>query len=388
MVVSEEFKKRREQQKKAKTEFEKQQQDKERASQIKERGIEKPKDDVIRLGKPKKTGLEAMREEDTIIGNLVRAATDWRTTVALVATLGTLGMGAAVLGGSSGVGTAVAVGTRQVFSRGGSSVITRTVGGKITEQFLAGKFASGILGSTATAKSVALTTSLLTKSGMMVGVAAGVATIAGTYPFAHFELAEATDKIGIAMFRASQEGDTEKVEELALYLEEMLNPTAWDKVVNKIPFANVFNSVSKNIAAAKKSAEVFTYLAQKEAERIASGETEADMWAGIRQKQEDYDANKRLETEEYYKRVEENIQQAKKDERKEDEKYWDKIARDKEKNAKRERDLTEEYYAAIRIANEKAKQQERDDDAAYWAGIRKSTTGTPGSQLSFGLLRS
>jgi len=32
----------------------------------------------------------------------------------------------------------------------------------------------------------------------------------------------------------------------------------------------------------------------------------------------------------------------------------------------------------------KAKQQERDDDAAYWAGIRKSTTGTPGSQLSFG----
>ena len=81
--------------------------------------------------KPKekeKTGISKLREEDSVIGTAVRVATDWRTTVALVATLGTI----ATLG--AGTGAAAGVG-RGVITR------TATIGGKTmtTQRAIVGK---------------------------------------------------------------------------------------------------------------------------------------------------------------------------------------------------------------------------------------------------------
>jgi len=109
-------------------------------------------------------------------------------------------------------------------------------------------------------KSELSTASLLVKAGFATGIAGIVAASVGTYPFAEFELAEATDKIGIAMFRASQEGDQQKVEELADFLDELLDEDVWEEVISKIPYANVIQNVRKNIKAARKSAETFRNL--------------------------------------------------------------------------------------------------------------------------------
>lgn len=199
--------------------------------------------------KKPKTGISALREEDSILGKAIRVATDWKTTVALAATATTLGIAAGVIP-AAGIGAAATTGA----IRAGTLAVGGQVG-KVTS--VAARFSKtgALTGYTVNAKTTGLTTSLLTKAGMAVGAAATVATVAGTYPFARFELAEATDKIGIAMFQAANAGDLEEVQRLQEYLEEMVNPNVWDKILNKIPLVNVFRSVSKNIAAAQESAK-------------------------------------------------------------------------------------------------------------------------------------
>ena len=113
-------------------------------------------------------------------------------------------------------------------------------------------------------KSQALTSSFLVKAGMALGAAAIVGTTVGTYPFARFELAEATDKLGIAIFRASGIGDKEEVARLVQLLEDMLDESVWENIVAKIPYANVLQSVNKNIDAARESARSILNTVEKQ----------------------------------------------------------------------------------------------------------------------------
>ena len=172
----------------------------------KERGQEPIVKPTIDIGGPKKTGLAALREQPTVAGKVAKVATSLKTTVVLGTVLaGLLTAGTITAAGASKAGTAVI--TRQVFTKKGASIITRRVGGKLTEKTIVGKTATKALAEGATrfatnTKSIGLTKSLLVKAGLAVGVAGMVGTVVGTYPFAEFEFAEATDKIGIATFIA------------------------------------------------------------------------------------------------------------------------------------------------------------------------------------------
>ena len=162
-------------------------------------------------------------------------ATDWRTTVALVATLGTLG----IAGLGTGATTALGVGragivkgaaagrlgsiTSTAFQGTKSKFIQRAIIGKPAISATDKLFKAGA-NFAANPKTKALTTSLLAKAGMSVGVAFLVAGAATTYPFARFELAEAVDKIGIAIFTAAGAGDVEEVRRLQEILEELVDP--------------------------------------------------------------------------------------------------------------------------------------------------------------------
>ena len=138
-----------------------------------------------------------------------------------------------------------------------------------------GQFASG------SAKAMSLTKKLLIAAGFTTFAAGFVATIVGTYPFAKFELAESCDKIGIAMFTASQKGDWENVDELSALLMEMTDEKNTSFLQNLIPFKNVWSAAQKNIDAARVSAQIFSDLAKRERERLETGQTTAQMWEDI-----------------------------------------------------------------------------------------------------------
>lgn len=236
---------------------------------------------------------------DTFGGNLLRFISDPKLTVVLATTLATMGVGALVGGGAIGAGAAGGraagaagrlgiVGGRAA-GRLGSITRTATVGRRsmTTQRAIIGKSSQSksilklfknpktraVVSRYATnTKSTSLTRSLLKKMGLGVTGAAVIGTIVGTYPFAEFELAEATDKIGIAIRDANQAGNTEKVLELTNFLDDIVNKTPWEKLLAAIPFANIYAAVRQNIRAARKSAATFRELAQDEIDRKASGE--------------------------------------------------------------------------------------------------------------------
>jgi len=227
-------------------------------------------------------------------------------------------------------------------------------------------------------KSQAATISVLRKNGFSLG-AAGIIAVAGTYPFATFEIAEATDKLGMAMMKAAEVGDTEAVAELTEYLNEITDPGLWGKVISLIPFANVQRAVMKNITAARMSSEVMNEEADRNA-RIANGEEESPFMAERRMADEAAQIRKdeQRETDEaYYDRLRAESDQRDKDERKEQEDYYAGIRADQDKAEKEKRQTDEKYWNDVyetNLAREKADRdkelKERQEDADYYQGIK------------------
>ncbi len=194
-----------------------------------------------------------------------------KTTVALATTLIPGGLAAKGAGAAAKAGTATVTGTvaghRLIQTAAGAEKLvgfgvrsaTRNFVGKpaipknINKLFhavrpTASRFAVN-------SKTQGLTTSLLAKKGMSLRAASIVVAGGSTYPFARFELAEATDKIGIAIFTASQAGDNEEVDRLVEVMNEMLDFSVWENIISGIPLLNVAQSVTKNLEAAVISAK-------------------------------------------------------------------------------------------------------------------------------------
>lgn len=305
---------------------------------------------TIELNKPKeKTGISKLREEDSVVGQAIKVATDWKTTVALVATLTTLG-----IAGVAGTGAGIV-------GKAGATTLARSSTGAII-----GKVATN-------PKTIALTTSLLKKAGMTAVVAGLVATVAGTYPFAEFELAEATDKIGIAIFQASNEGDLEEVRRLQEILEDMVNPSVWDSIVGKIPFANVLNSVKKNIAAAQVSAKSILQSTEK---KLAAAEAKAaEPTFAEEREQADIESFERKrefaeEESERFEKIEKDRRQQELLDRAEDSAFWEGEA--KKRRALELVQMAEDtaFFKDIADQNRARKLKERAEDEAYWAKIK------------------
>ena len=251
------------------------------------------------------------------------------------------------------------------------------------------------------AKTIAATAGIAQKAGMAVGVAAIVGTLVGTYPFAEFELAEATDKIGIAMFKASNEGDFETVLELTEFMDELLNPSAWENIISKIPFANVIQSVRKNIEAAQVASDVYKKLAEdarkkseeepeetfeESSKRLAKERRELELTeraedeAFFEDIKEQAKKDKKIEREEdaaFFEKIEDDRKEAKKIEREEDAAFWDDIAEQRKAEKDKERAEDDVYWEKIHAENAKRKADDRTADETYWAEIK----GTPCPEL-------
>lgn len=237
---------------------------KEREEEIEKRKIESKTAPVVKLTpKPKeKTGLAKLREEDTITGKLIRATTDWRTTVALVGTLATIGIGAGVIAWAGAKGAVGATGliTHQVTAKGMTQVAQRAFVGKASHQIpsalnkifhtvrpVATRFATN-------KKSYALTTKLLSKTGMSMGAAGILLGAIGSYPFAGFIKEEALQTLGFGFNTAKNINDVEGMELAIEETEEILN--AVPGILSKIPYANVLKQLSTFFEAARVKLEI------------------------------------------------------------------------------------------------------------------------------------
>ncbi len=230
--------------------------------------------------------------------------------------------------------------------------------------------AAGVVGQTGGIASNPLTNTLgkkiLIGAGISLGVAGLADDIVGTYPFATFELAEATDKIGIAIFQASKAGDTELVLELEQFQREMLDFNAWEKVIAKIPYANVQQAALINIKAAKVSLAAQVKLAKDTLENPESSFLEQGRTS--RREQVEQEQFLRNDFEERRKAMIEFEREAKRAARDEDAAFW---RREKELSFERER-------------------EELEFQAEFWLKYRqlvaKINDESRPSKLNFGLL--
>ena len=276
-----------------------------------------PKRETIQLGakEPEKTGIAEFRERDTIAGKLVKIATDWRTTIALLATLVTAGAAAVYIASRGGLAAINYV------SRVTARLATPEVIGKVVKtSYIPGGVSAvtpSISGGLATVltnpKTVALTTKLLVGIGLTLGAASLARDIIGTYPFAAFGKEEALQGIGFPLNKALDAGDIEGAQMILDASNELVN--AEPTIIDKIPYANVQKAFAQYVEAqATANIEWQRLIDERQREAVGEGEFESPFEKAAREREErdiqtkaDIEESRRV-SEETFKRRQEEIQ--------------------------------------------------------------------------------
>jgi len=124
------------------------------------------------------------------------------------------------------------------------------------------------------AKTAGLTTSFLGKVGLTIGAASLAVGIIGSYPFAGFIKEEALQTLSFSVKSAKDSGDLEGEQAAIDQVNEILNPSAWEKILASVPFLNVHTQLVEFYkAAATKNAADQVSLDKRKAE-VAAGESE------------------------------------------------------------------------------------------------------------------
>lgn len=306
-------------------------------------------------------GLKPAQWIGNALGRLIEKTTGIKYTKQYASELAKTKFGKIL--GTATVGTAAALGGIAGAKVLGIGVAKAGAVGKTAS--LSAKFPALGIKFAENAKTFAATSSLLGKAGMAGAVAGGLATVIGSYPFAKFELAEASDKIGLAMFQAAKTENWDLVTELALYQKEMVNPDVWDKVIGLIPFANVLKAASTNVKAANRSAEIFAFLAEQERIKQENGESEIDKWGRIEKEKAEREEQKRIDDAAYYEQIKFNANLAKKQQRKEDEEYWNNIYNQRKTREAEDKEAVEKYWEDIKKANNRVYEETRPSNLSF-----------------------
>jgi len=144
--------------------------------------------------------------------------------------------------------------------------------GKVTDKVsktpAAANFASN-------AKTAALSSSMWSKAGLGIAAAGTLIGAIGTYPFAGFIKEEALQQLGFGVNSALEAGDLERAQEIIDETNEILNPSAWDKIIAAIPYANVVKELKDFYkAAATKNEQAQAQLDIKLEELSGERETQ------------------------------------------------------------------------------------------------------------------
>ena len=300
-----------------------------------------PRKDVIQLGQEKKRfDIAEFRERETVAGRLVKAATSWKTTIVLLATLGTLLAAPAIIG---------AVGAKA----GATTAVAKAgvVGTKITAA-TASKFPALGLKFAANPKTMALSTKFLVGAGLTLGASSFARDIIGTYPFAAFGKEEAIQGVGFPINKALEAGDIEGAQTVLDKSNELVN--AAPTIADKIPYLNVQKAFTQYVEAqATANVEWQRLIDERQREAVGEGIFESPFEKSQREKgerdiatQESIEESRRISEETFQRRqteIEEGIAAR-------DLAETEKFERIRKENQERAR-LNTLFYEAIRKRN-------------------------------------
>ena len=279
---------------------------------------------------------------------------------------GRLHAGSMPIGIGAGVGGAKAIKiSAESMGKIRTSLQNKAIVGKLVET---GKGARGATAArfTTNAKSTGLTKSFIQK----IGGAPALIAIIGSYPFAGFIKEESLQTLSFGVLSAKNAGNLEGEQEAIDEVNKILDPSVWESLINKIPFANVVSQLITFYKAAAKKNELDQQSLDKRKEEAAGGETdfqrerrEGDEAArerelGYRAEDEAYFQNLREESE-IRDREERDIREKESEE--EDAKFKrieeERVAR----NIKEEEAETEKY---AKIEEERVAREEEDKRVA------------------------
>ncbi len=132
-----------------------------------------------------------------------------------------------------GIGLGLAVASVQLIAGGLTQVQTNQLPGMNPQIRAGSQFFQE------TGKTQALTKGMLGKWGAKIFTASAIVGAIGSYPFAGFIKEEALQTLGFATNLARESGDLVGEEEALIQTREVLDPTLWQQILTKIPYANV-----------------------------------------------------------------------------------------------------------------------------------------------------
>lgn len=222
------------------------------------------------------------------------------------------------------------------------------------------------------AKTAIQTTSWIAKLGGALkspyAVAGALVSAIGSYPFAGFIKEEALQTLGFATKSAISNNDISGADASIKLQEQTLDPDLWDKILGKVPFANVLNELKNFYDAAKLKVNIDKRIVEDLKVQQQTGESEADKWERIYAEQDAREAQRQQDQLDFQKQLSDMKARAAAEQRKIDEKYWDKVFKDREERLKKDREAEQKYYEEYA----KRAQEIRDANAP--------------SNLNFGLL--
>ena len=200
------------------------------------------------------------------------------------------------------------------------------------------------------AKTAGLTTSFLGKVGLTIGAASLAVGIIGSYPFAGFIKEEALQTLSFSVKSAKDSGDLEGEQAAIDQVNEILNPSAWEKILASVPFLNVHTQLVEFYkAAATKNAADQVSLDKRKAE-VAAGESEFE--------------RTRRESDEAARGREITAQE-------EDTERFSDIKKENKQYKLTEQEEDTERFAEIEETNRQAKLREQELDSQYFKLIRE-----------------
>ena len=221
----------------------------------------------------------------------------------------------------------------------------------------------------------------LKKPKVVVGVAAGLVVAAiSSWPFANFIKEEALQTTNMAFSSAWKNKDAEGMQESTAMVDEILDTSTTEAIVQTVPFVNVVARLNEFFDAARLQNDVNKKIMQDELVKQQTGETDAGRWARIYAERDaaereriDYYNSERL-------RVEAEIQRIR------SQNTADRRAADR-KAMEEQAAFWLDYQKRIAELEE----QERIKQAEFWLAYRKQMmklqSESGGSRLGFGLLR-
>lgn len=168
----------------------------------------------------------------------------------------------------------------------------------------------------------------------------------GSYPFSMFIQEEAIQTLGFALSLALKNGNKEAYDVVSQQMKDMLS--ARDDIINMIPYANSINSLNGYFDAAETYVNVNDEIAEDNFIQAETGETDADKWARVREKEKQTD----LEVIDYYndqRRIMVAFErEAEVQARNDDAAFWRKQREDQSKKEAEDREATAKFWEAYR----------------------------------------